>query len=242
MKKIVIALIAPLVFGSIALAEPTRFGSDNGVVIGGQSDQGTVTVGAGQLFVTNPTLNAPVIYLAPATASATAYENATSISTTTLVAGATTLTLANADYTDIITPRNVVAVVSFAVGKATTTVAGTLLVTGKNQRGESATETLTVSTTSATGSVAWSTITSLKWTITSITGRVDTDNALLDVGSGTKIGLPANLNASTEVLKVIENGSLTTTYTLSTTYDTITFVNAPDGSKNYQVWLKPQMR
>ena len=172
-----------------------------------------------------------------AAASATAFDSGQAISTTTLVGGTTTLTLAAGDYTDIIQPRNVVAIVDFAVGAATTSATGTLVITGINSIGTTTTETLTVSTNSATGNVAWRSITSCAWTITSVSGRVDSDDALLKLGSGTKIGLPVDIIDTDDVKKCIEAGSLTTTATLNAAYNTITFVNAPDGSKDYQLWI-----
>jgi hypothetical protein len=185
-------------------------------------------------------INNPVTWIDPAAASATAYAN-TSISTATLILGTTELTLAKGDYTDIITPRNVALKVSFATGAATTTVVGNCVITGTNARGLAAEETITISTTSAAGNVAWRTITSVEWTVTSITGRETANNALLQLGSGTKIGLPNDAVYTADIEKVNEAGSLTTTYTLDLTYDTITFVNAPDGSKDYTVWQKVRL-
>ena len=232
-------------------AEPTRTdssqdstgtstGDSGGLVVGTEVDQGTFTVTGGQLWVTNPTFDPPVVYVAPATASATAYK-VLNISSATIMAAATTWTLANANYTDMITPRNLVFVSSAATTNTAQVMSLSALVTGKNQRGEATTETIAFSTTTGTGSVAWSTVTSVKITATTVGTGADT-NITIDMGSGVKIGLPADLNTSGEVLKVIENAALSTTYTLNVIYDTITFAAAPDSTKHYQVWLRPRMR
>jgi hypothetical protein len=170
----------------------------------------------------------------PAAASQTAFKN-TTISTATLVAGATTFSLANADFTDIIHLRNATALINFATGIATTSVTGTLTITGTDHKDDSVTETLNVSTVAATGSVAWRSITSMTLTISSIVDA--STDAQVQVGSGDKMGLAKDVIGSAYINKVIEAGALTTTYTLDTTYDTITFVNAPDGAKDYEVYF-----
>jgi len=208
----------------------THFGS---VQIG--VDDSDTEFGDGTIYVREGIINSEQVIIDLADTSATAFQNATSVSTTTLVASATTYTLAKGDFTNIIYPRNVIAKVDFAAGVATTTVTGTCLITGTDARGNAQTETLTISTTSVTGDRAYNSITSITWTVTAISGRTNTGNALLDVGSGNKIGLRNNITAAGDIQKVIEAGALTTTYTLSTTYDTITFVNAGDGSKDYHI-------
>lgn len=180
-----------------------------------------------------------VTFLAPAAASATAYDAGQSISTTTLVSGTTTLTLANGDYTDMIHPRNLEFVVGFAVGQATTTVTGSVVVTGFGARYQALTETVVVSTTAAQTSNAFSSVTSTAWTVTAVSGRVDTDNALLKMGSGDALGIPANLQAAGDLYKAIEAGALaiSTGYTLDTTVDTYTPETVTDGSNNYELWI-----
>lgn len=216
MKKIIVAVIALLSFA------PALFASEL-VTWLNQLPQGR--------YYGLPLV---VPYIDVAAASATAYKN-TTVSTATLVAAATTFTLANADYTDIITPRNIVAVISFAHGGATSTVTGTLVAYGYNNLGQYTTETLTISTNSATGSVAWRTITSYLLTITAISGA--STDAAVNIGSGVKIGLPLDVLASNDIVKCIEGGALTTTFTVDSTYNSITFVNAPNGTNDYQVWL-----
>jgi hypothetical protein len=170
-------------------------------------------------------------------ASNTAFKN-TDISTTTLAAAATTFTLAKGDYTDIVFPRNVVILSSCTTdGDAYTGIA---LVTGIDAKGNAATETIVVGTYTAVGvgigNVAWSSISSVR--LTTLSAVTTTATLKVQFGSGVKIGLPADIQAAADVYKVIEAGALTTTYTLNTTYDTITFVNAPDGSRDYHVFYK----
>ena len=179
-------------------------------------------------------------YLDVAAQSATAYCSF-AISTTALVSGTTTLTLAAGDFTNTITARNIVAKIGFATGAATTTVVGSLTVTGVNARGIATTSSIAISTTTATGVTAWRSITSIAVTVTSITGRANSENALIQIGSGNAIGLLNDVVSASDVVKVIEAGAVTTTYTVNTDYDTITFVNAPDGSKDYQVTQKVRL-
>lgn len=250
LKKIVSFLLPMLFVYSFAFAgtpDPDRFGHTGGVFIGTLTqertanitiEQGNLGIG-GKLDVQSGILNVHETFIDIAAASQTAYCDV-DISTATLIAATTTQTLANADYTDIITPRNVTAVVTFDTGVATTTVTGTLTVTGTTTRGTSTTESITVSTTSATGNIAWRTITSLAWSITAISGRADSTEASLQVGSGNKIGLSNDITAAGDVYKVIATGALesSSSYTLSTTYDTIDFSDDPDGSSDYEVYYK----
>lgn len=154
------------------------------------------------------------------------------IATTALVAAATTYT--GTKITQPYKSINVTAVCTFDLGVATTTVAGSLVTTGVNARGVPTTETLAISTTNATGNVAWSSITSLAWTITSITGREYAMNASLQVGPGLKLGLSNAIAAADDVLGVMfdDSGTTTndTTYTASTTYNTIQTTTAGDGT------------
>jgi len=166
----------------------------------------------------------------PATSSATILAT-TSISTATLVASGTSYTLAAADYTDVIFPRNLIVDVYFAVGEPTAVVTGNLVVTGYNQLGKSVSETIAISTNSAAGVIAWSTVTNLEFTDVTATNTLG--DASLSVGVGTKIGLSNNIQNSADILKCIENGATSTTYTLSTTYETIDFASDPNGTRDY---------
>lgn len=214
MRKIIFLLAICFCFSAIVEAATTRRIWNFGMPYGGVASQLTL--------------------IDPAAASQTAFKN-TTISTATLVAGATTFVLANADFTDTIHLRNATALINFATGIATTSVTGTLSITGTDHKGDPATETFLVSTNPVTGSVAWRSMTSMTLTITSIVDA--STDAQVQVGSGVKMGLAKDVIGSAYINKVIEAGALTTTYTLNTTYDTITFVNAPDGSKDYQVYF-----
>lgn len=177
--------------------------------------------------------NVPLVFLDVAAASNTAFKN-TAISTATLVAAATTFTLANAGYTDIIVPRNIVIISSVQVPA---TYTGIAVISGTDHRGNAATESVNVSTwtgtSMGTGSVAWSSITSIALTTTETSAAA----LSIQVGSGNKIGLGNVIKSSSAIWKVIEAAALTTTYVLDATYNTITFVNAPDGTKDYTVWM-----
>ncbi len=201
--------------------------------------------------LTSSYFNPPIVFLAPKIANTTVImSTATHTSTLVgLVANGTSYTLAKSDYADMVTPRNIQIVFCSTAPLVTAQMhsTATVVVAGKNTRGEAISETITAhenSSTSIPGLNAFSTITSF-----TITGATVTFNAGyaatsvgFNIGPGTKIGLPADLDSSTEVLKVIENGALSTAYTLNTTYDTIVFASAPDGSKNYTAYLKPPKR
>jgi hypothetical protein len=168
-------------------------------------------------------------------ASTTSVLNSVSISTQTLVTNTTSYTLALGDITDVVFPRNVVADTAFSSGESTTTVSGVLTITGIDQFGRSQTEALVVSTNSVTGSRIWSNITQLSFTGFTITGSSE-DNIILSVGTSTKIGLSNNIKDSNDIVKVIEAGSTSTTYTLNSANDGIIFASAPDNLKDYYVY------
>ena len=169
------------------------------------------------------------------TASTTSILATHAIDTTTLTGATTAYTLALGDITDIILPRNLVVDASFSTGEATTTVTGSMVIAGMDQFGISATETLAVSTNSATGAVAWSTLLSLTFSDFVISGA-STGTINLSVGTGNKIALMNNIRTSGDVLKVIEAGATSTSYVLNTTYDTIDFATDPDASNDYYTY------
>lgn len=167
--------------------------------------------------------------------STAAILNSVSITTTSLVASATTYSLENGDFTDIVFPRNITADCAFATGEATTTVIGTLTITGKNQFGIATTESIAMSTNAVAGNVCWSTITSLEFNDFTISGA-SVSNIVLSVGTGLKIALSNNIESAIDIIKVIESGAASTTYILNTTYDSIYFASAPNGTNDYYVY------
>jgi hypothetical protein len=169
-------------------------------------------------------------------ATTTSILATTSISTATLVASGTSYTLISGDITDVVFPRNLTVDVSFDSGESTTTVSGTLVITGNNQFGKSTTEGIAISTNSATGAVGWSTITQVAFSNVTISGASEA-NAKLSIGTGNKIALSNNIQNTSDFLKVIEAGSTSTTYTGTTAYDTIAFATDPDGSNDYYIYF-----
>jgi hypothetical protein len=167
--------------------------------------------------------------------STAAVLNSVSITTTSLVASATTYTLANGDFTDIVFPRNITADCDFATDESVSAVAGTLTITGYNQFGIAATESVSITTNAVAGSVCWSSITSLEFSDFTISGAAEA-NISLAVGTGLKIALSNNIQNTTDAIKVIEAGATSTTYTLNTTYDSISFASAPNGTSDYYVY------
>lgn len=153
---------------------------------------------------------------------------------TTLTASGTSYTLAKTDYANSVHGRNITVSIFFVTGTSTMTVNGSLVVVGVDMRGNSATETLSISTTAATGNTAWASITSLTIGATSISSSGETD-ARINIGRGTKIGLSNNVYVAGDIRKVIGAAVLDTTYTLSTTIDTIIFTAAPNNTNDYEV-------
>lgn len=198
-----------------------------------------------RLQVTEGIVDIPEVFFDIATASSFTYVAGNSVlgtvSTTTLVAAGTSYSLAVGDYSNSAYPRNVVAAIAVGAGSSTTTIAGTLVITGTDARGNAIVESLSVSTTTATGNYAYSSITAMALSVTSLSPTTSA-SAYVSIGTGVKIGLANNLDAAGDIRKVNEAGTATTTYTANTTYNTITFVNAPDGSKDYKVTYKVKTR
>lgn len=190
------------------------------------------TNGAGYLM--SPTV-IDQVWLAPATASATVFKSAVSVSSASLVTGSTAWTLAVADFGDIVSPRNVVAKLTYSAGTSTTTASAVLFISGYNQEGAATTESITFSTitTQGVGNVAWSSITSM--TVAGYSGNNVDANVLISIGNGVQMGLVDNVSSSADIIKVLENGAVSTTYTVNYLYDTITFATAPNSSNNKEV-------
>jgi hypothetical protein len=125
-------------------------------------------------------------------------------------------------------------------GTASTTASCAFVIQGKDQFGVSQTETVIASTNSVVGSVAWATVTSI--TAGSYSSNTGESAVKISIGTGLKLGLPVQLVDSTDIVKVIENNAVSTTYVIDYTKDTITFAAAPDGSKNYSVWTNAGQR
>lgn len=194
---------------------------------------------AERLTVTGGIVNAAEVFFDVPAASTFSYVAGTSslgiISTTTLVSAGTSYTLAVADYSNTADPRNVTVAIWLNAGSSTTTIVGTMVVAGTDARGNATTESLTISSQAAvTGNIAWSSITALTLSITSISPTTNA-NAYINIGTGVKMGLANSIAASGDIRKVNEGGSATTGYTVNTTYNTITFENAPNGTREYKV-------
>ncbi|MFA6358582.1 MAG: hypothetical protein WCY09_08005 [Candidatus Omnitrophota bacterium] len=248
MKKILImlALIAfPLsVFGA------SHF--PNGITVGtiDQETDSGYTVGAGDLLVNDDLfsgsglINMKLDWENLAAADTDSLK-AVSRSTGTLLAGASTWLLASSDYTDIIMPRNIV-IVDYTVNTGTLTVTASYAIVGTNHRGDTTTETISVSTTTGTtatgtGVVAWASITSITGTYT-VASSSGAGNVRTVVGSGNKIGLLNDITASGDVKKVIEDGATSTTATINTTYDTIDFATDANATYDYSVIYAPKAK
>ncbi len=265
MKKLILSIVLLMFYFSLSYAGHPTFieVTDNADVF-----TSTITVGNGDLSVENkiihdvPKFNPTVDYIAPEASDVDVFISTfTGINLnhelvrTTLLTTATTYTLAGGSYADIITPRNICAVIrstAIATGgynHQITVISVPLVVTGINSLGEADTETITISTHSMTspteGNKAWLSITSLalggSGTITFASGA-SCANVTVAIGTKNKIGLPFDLTYASEIKKVLENKAVSTTYSVNTTYDTIDFATDPNATINYQIYAKPHSR
>jgi hypothetical protein len=252
MKKLSLIALLILSSASFLCARPTGLTS----LVIADDPQGVSpdnTVGTGDLFIedglevdgntlldgtvttTSGLINEHETWLTVALSSNVAYLES-AISTATLVAGATTFTL-SIDYDMVEHCRNATIDVNYATGESTSTFTGSILLTGVNTKGASTTETINVSTNSATGVVAWSKISTMVLTTTSIISG-DNSTAIIKIGAGDKLGLANNITAAADLYKIIENSAdVQTGGTLNTTYDTYTPATVPNGT-NYELYYK----
>ena len=158
------------------------------------------------------------------------------IATTTLVAGTSAYYAAN--FTQVDYPRTISVTVSSAAAGAT--LVGTISIVGIDSTGAACTESVTLSTSAtATSNYAFAYLTSITISVTSITGGSGYASMEIAFGIGAKLGLPASINAATDVYVIIENGvSLSVSAQANATYNTIDFASDPDASKDYQVWMR----
>jgi len=124
-------------------------------------------------------------------------------------------------------PRNIV--INFTDGDTSIT-AGTVTVTGVDVNGNAATETFDVTDgLDQVGSVAWATITSIALTGFAGNGAADT----LDIGHGTKFGLPMPPSATgLDIDHLAVAGTEEVASAEDATYGTFTPTTAADGSKD----------
>lgn len=197
-----------------------------------------LTVG-GSLDMTGGILNIHETWLTVALSSATKHFDI-NITTVSLIAGATTITLADGAITMAEHPRNVVADVDFATSESTSTYVGSIVITGVDALGESAEETLTLSTNSVTGNVAWSKITQVVITATTI--QTTDSNVNLELGTSDKLGLSNDITASGDIYKIVEDSAdVQSGGTTNTNYNTYLPSTVPAGT-NYELWYKAKGR
>ncbi len=187
--------------------------------------------------------------------------NGVSISTKTLVDGGTTFVQGAAyvagtnKFLQISFPRNIVFDIGFLLGESTTGANGTVLITGKDGRGNSTTETVLVSTGTAAapgiGVKAWSWVDSFDFsgfTISSATGQPQDGGAVsistcsLHIGVGSKLGLPYDVRLSTDIIQLTVDYvaySSATWKSINATHDTVDTSQlstglGPNGSRDYR--------
>lgn len=251
MKKILATTIFAFLCVSFSFSG-TASNFDHGIVVGSDAQESLLinSVGEGDLGVigdaevyggirvSSGILRVPEFFLNIAAAANTTFRNASEVST--LASATTAWTLAEVDYTDVIEPRNVVAIITYTAGGDTTTCTTAANIVGKDLRGNAVTERIVFSTNVGTGVYAYSTITSI--TVEKATMTAVMYNPLISIGTGVKIGLSNDMIWESDIVKVVGDSVPDTGYTLNKVYNTITFTTAPDGNHSYKVWTRPQQR
>ena len=181
--------------------------------------------------------NTETVTYTPATDGTSPLDDANNAATATIVING-----ANVLVYDLVTPRNITGTVTHS----TTTVAMTVLVSGYDEYFEPMSELLTYAATATSvavaGQKAFRYVASM-----AITSASDAEANTLDLGFGDAIGLPVrcdkkafalvfvdgNIDAST---KVVADTTTATTETndVRGTWDSS---SAPDGTKEYVVWV-----
>lgn len=238
MKKIFCLLLLSLFLVPAIYAAPTDIADfGKGVVI---EDDGELTVSESSVTANMFECAQPFMYMAdhwtdlPTTSSAAIYTSLTQDS------GTWKVTTNIIGYTAPIPARNLYAVLdSSDAGTTADLIAtgGVVTVTGYDAHGDAAIETISFSTTTGTGAVAFSSITVLTVKITNVTGPTAPTKVHLHIGSGTKIGLTGDIISSANVYYVGREDATDTVAgcTINATYDTIIFGTAPDASNDYKV-------
>lgn len=140
-------------------------------------------------------------------------------------------------------PRNVIIFASVSVSalsQTSATLTATCYIRGLDALGRSTYTYQTVVTTNnaavGVGNIAWSYISSMTITATSSgTVVIDGNKVDIQIGTGEKIGLVNDLDSTTDIYHVNEAGTVTTTYTANSTYNTIDFVTDGNSSRDYDV-------
>jgi len=211
-----------------------------------------VTDNAGQIFTdsvvvevrTEATLAVQNVFLSPAAANTTGVLGATVL--TDAAEGASPGQQIAAGFTNPVHPRNIVVFITDADNSIT---GGTARTTGLDARGLSQTEDITIKASAIDGGSSTNTGVTPFAVVTQVnlyglSGDVDDFGAdTVSVGVGTKFGLTGVLTAAADVVYVNDGGTVMTSgYTVDATsgQQGITFVNAPNGARDYiVVFLTP---
>jgi hypothetical protein len=127
-------------------------------------------------------------------------------------------------------PRNIKSTLTDANASITSL---TVTIVGVDINGDAATEVLThAAANTQTGNTAFATVTSIT---TAVAGGTAGAGDVLDIGWGVKFGLMGDYKA---VVKVTEDDADTGTgdITIDTTYNTVVFESAPDGTVDFMLW------
>lgn len=139
-------------------------------------------------------------------------------------------------------PRNVIAITTFTGASHLEHWEGTLIVYGTDSKGMETVESITVTTSvlSGVGKVAFSYISSMTISASSVT-ILSANVAILWVGFGNAIGL-ANIPATNGVYKVNEGGQDVQNAVVDEENGTINFVTDPNDVYNYDAWYNAVRR
>lgn len=247
-KKMLIILATLLLAAGMSWSTPTIYTS-LGVGTEAQVLGATYATGDGDAYVNGDLEVDGQFYATEIMAKMDTWDNLEIKSTTTL-AGAAGITIstgplntittdfAETQFTQTLFPRNV----AVSVDKATVNLNITCVITGLDARGNSVTETLTITSSTVVyyGRRAFSKITAMSLDSTSTNASTDLK---INVGTGDWIGLLGDIDATTDVYKAVVQTSTTkadetTSVTVDATYDTWTHSDVPDGEDDYYIYYR----
>lgn len=231
MRKLLTAFAVVFVSAALGFADAdSRWGIDT-------NSDGTNEINvnaAGVLSMPGGLMKCHEYWYNPPAASTITVAHTVSL-TTAAVAISTTITA----ITNMAKPLSIRC--SFDTTTGSSNVRGNVVITGFDAMGEAQTETMDInSLTVAESSGAYSSITSIKYTITANADGAGCSNLYCNAGPGRLLGFANKVTSSDDIIKVVENGTHTTAYTINTTWNTIDFVTDPNGSSYYEAWYTVQ--
>lgn len=263
MKRILILISVLIAYANVYATEQTQSSTDilnlgprgDFVITQGGGILVSTTIIQGSLSVIEGITNEYQKWVAPAAASQTQIFN-TYITTNVLSGGGTTFydnASRTSDFTQLTSSadgsvsyvgRNLSVICAWSVGNSThSSTNGTVLFNGINCKGSAVTETVYLSTGIVYSLNAFTHITSMVIKLPNFAEIVQSSISV-SIGVGPKVGLYNSIDDATDIYRVSEKGAdvLPTAITVDDTYDTVTFVTAPDGKESREVWYRAVSR